>query len=179
MTKSEVRSVSVAKLCLPRDAVVYDVGAGTGSVSIEMALQASEGMVYAVEKKEEAAGLIRENMRLFGTPNIQVVQGSAPKALEELPGPTHAFIGGSSGNLREILELLLEKNPRVRLVINAVTLETLSEIQAYLSKLPLGETEILQLSVAKARTLGSYHLLTGQNPVFIVSCTGTGEGRRP
>ncbi len=175
MTKSEVRSVSVAKLCLPRDAVVYDVGAGTGSVSVEMALQAPEGMVYAVEKKEEAAGLIQENMRLFGTPNIQVVRGSAPEALEELPAPTHAFIGGSSGNLGEILARLLEKNPRIRLVINAVTLETLSEIQACLSRLPLGETEILQLSIAKARTLGSYHLLTGQNPVFIVSCTGTGQ----
>lgn len=169
MTKSEVRSVSVAKLRLTRDAVVYDVGAGTGSVTVEMALQASEGMVYAVEKQAEAADLIEENMRRFGTPNIQVIRGLAPEALQDLPAPTHVFIGGSSGNLKEILQLILEKNPQVRVVINAVTLETVGEMNQCLKELPFKEVEIVQLQAARAKALGSYQLMMGQNPVYIAS----------
>ncbi len=172
MTKSEVRSVSVAKLRLTRDAVVYDVGAGTGSVTIEMALQASQGTVYAVEKKAEAADLIEENKRRFGTSNIQVVQGLAPGALQELPAPTHVFIGGSSGNLKEILEVILRKNPKVRIVMNAITLETVGEMNDCLKELPLKDGEIVQLTVARAKAVGGYQMMMGQNPVYIVACTG-------
>lgn len=172
MTKSEIRSLSVAKLRLPKDAVVYDVGAGTGSVTIEMALQAADGMVYAVERNEEACGLIEENKRKFGTPNIEVIHGLAPEAMEELPAPTHAFIGGSAGNLKEILQCLLDKNPRIRLVINTVTLETIGEVTACLKELPLVEEEIISVSVAKAKGLGKYHLMMGQNPIYIITCKG-------
>ncbi|MCD8241271.1 MAG: precorrin-6A reductase, partial [Lachnospiraceae bacterium] len=137
MTKSEIRSLSVAKLRLPKDAVVYDVGAGTGSVTIELALAACDGSVYAIERNEEACSLIEENRRRFGTPNIRVVHGLAPEALEELPAPTHVFIGGSAGNLKEILACILRKNPSVRLVINTVTLETIGEVTDCLRALPL------------------------------------------
>ena len=172
MTKSEIRSLSVAKLRLDRDAVVYDVGAGTGSVSIEMAMQAADGMVYAIERKEEACSLIEKNKRHFGTPNIRVVQGLAPEAMADLPAPTHAFIGGSAGNLKEIMECLLKKNPRIRMVINTVTLETVSEVINCLRTLPVTEEEIVSVSVARAKGLGAYHLMMGQNPVYIVTCRG-------
>ena len=172
MTKSEIRSLSVAKLRLDRDAVVYDVGAGTGSVSIEMAMQAADGMVYAIERKEEACSLIEKNKRHFGTPNIRVVQGLAPEAMADLPAPTHAFIGGSAGNLKEIMECLLKKNPRIRMVINTVTLETVSEVMDCLRTLPVTEEEIVSVSVARAKGLGAYHLMMGQNPVYIVTCRG-------
>ncbi len=172
MTKSEIRSLSVAKLQLAGNSVVYDVGAGTGSVSIEMALQASEGIVYAVERNEEACGLIEENKRKFGTPNIKVIHGLAPEAMEELPVPTHAFIGGSAGNLYTIIQCLLDKNPHIRLVINAVTVETVGEVAECLKSLPLIEEEMISVSVAKARKLGNYHLMAGQNPVYIVTCRG-------
>lgn len=172
MTKSEIRSLSVAKLHLTRDAVIYDVGAGTGSVSVEMALQAPEGSVFAVERKEEACQLIEENKRLFGTPNIQVVRGLAPEALHGLPAPTHAFIGGSAGNLKEIMESLLDKNPRIRMVINTVTLETIGEVMDCLNMLPVTEEEILSVSIAKAKGLGNYHLMMGQNPIYIITCRG-------
>lgn len=172
MTKSEVRSLSVAKLCLPKDAVVYDVGAGTGSVSVELALQAEDGCVYAIERKEEACRLIEANMRHFGTPNVKVVHGLAPEAMADLPAPTHAFIGGSAGNLKEIMECLLEKNPQIRMVINTVTLETIGEVTECLKTLPVTEEEILSVSIAKAKELGPYHLMTGQNPVYIVTCRG-------
>lgn len=172
MTKSEVRSLSVAKLCLPKDAVVYDVGAGTGSVSVELALQTEDGCVYAIERKEEACRLIEANMRHFGTPNVKVVHGLAPEAMADLPAPTHAFIGGSAGNLKEIMECLLEKNPQIRMVINTVTLETIGEVTECLKTLPVTEEEILSVSIAKAKELGPYHLMTGQNPVYIVTCRG-------
>lgn len=172
MTKSEIRSLSVAKLRLTRDAVVYDVGAGTGSVSVEMAMQVVDGMVYAIERKEEACSLIEKNKRHFGTSNIQVIQGLAPGAIEDLPAPTHAFIGGSAGNLKEIIECLLEKNPQIRMVINTVTLETIAEVMDCLKALPVTEEEILSVSIARAKGLGSYHLMTGQNPVYIATCRG-------
>lgn len=176
MTKSEIRSLSVAKLQLPEQAVVYDIGAGTGSVTIELALAARNGMVYAVERNEEACSLIEENKRRFGTPNIEVVQGLAPEAMENLPTPTHAFIGGSAGNLKEILQSLLSKNPAIRIVINTVTLETIGEVTECLKELPLIEEETISISVARAKKLGSYHLMMGQNPIYIITCRGGKEG---
>lgn len=172
MTKSEIRSLSVAKLRLTRDAVVYDVGAGTGSVSVELAMQAVDGRVYAIERNEEACGLIEKNKRHFGTPNVEVICGLAPEAMENLPMPTHAFIGGSAGNLKEIMKCLLEKNPRIRMVINTVTLETIGEVTDCLKALPVTEEEIMSVSVAKAKGLGQYHLMMGQNPIYIVTCRG-------
>ena len=110
MTKEEVRTVSLSKLRLQEDSVCYDVGAGTGSVSVEMALRAWKGQVYAIEKKEDALALLKENKRKFAADNLEIVPGTAPEAMVELPAPTHAFIGGSSGNMNEIIRLLLDKN---------------------------------------------------------------------
>lgn len=175
MTKSEVRSICLSKLRLTEDSLVYDVGAGTGSVAVEAALRAWKGTVWAIEKKPEAAGLIRENCRRFGTANLEVVEGMAPEALALLPAPTHAFIGGSSGNLRGIMETLLEKNPSVRIVISAITLETVAEALNCLRELPVEQEEVVSISVGKAKKAGPYHMMMGQNPVYVISCTG----RRP
>lgn len=175
MTKSEVRWLSVEKLRLQEDSVAWDVGAGTGSVTVEMALRAFEGQVWAVEKKPEAVALIEENCRTFGTPNVHVVEGTAPEALEDLPAPTHVFIGGSSGNLKEILALVLGKNPKVRVVLNAITLETVGEANACLKELPFENVEITQIQVSKSKKVGPYQMMMGQNPVYIFSCQGKGE----
>ncbi|MDO5410440.1 MAG: precorrin-6A reductase [Lachnospiraceae bacterium] len=175
MTKSEVRSISVSKLRLYPDSVIYDIGAGTGSVSIEAALQSPEGSVYAIEKKEEACALIEENKRKFQTANITVVPGLAPEALEALPVPTHAFIGGSSGNMKEILELLLQKNPNIRVVINCIALESVSETLDCVKTLPVQDVDILHISSARSRELGRYHMMTGMNPIYIISFTGNAE----
>ena len=172
MTKSEVRALSVAKLKLCDDSVVYDVGAGTGSVSIEMALTAVNGRVYAIEREDAAADLIEINRRKFKTPNLEVVRGLAPEAMAGLPAPTHAFIGGSSGNLRQIVQCLLEKNPDVRIVINSVTIETMAETAQVIKELGLVEEEIVNVTVARSKKLGSYHLMFGQNPVYIAVVRG-------
>lgn len=172
MTKSEVRALSVAKLKLSTDSIVYDVGAGTGSVSVEMALVANEGRVYAIEREDVAADLIEINKRRFKAANLEIVRGLAPEALKDLPAPTHAFIGGSSGNLRQIVERLLEKNPDVRIVINSVTIETMSETLQVVKDLNLVEEEFVNVTIARSRRLGRYHLMTGQNPVYIAVVRG-------
>lgn len=175
MTKSEVRALSLAKLQLKADSVCYDVGAGTGSVAIEMALRASQGTVYAIEKKDEAADLIEENKRRFATDHLQLIRGTAPQALETLPAPTHAFIGGSSGNLQQILEVLLQKNPNVRIVINCITLETVTEALTCIRQFQFAESEIVQIGAAKAKELGRYHMMMGENPIYIITCQNPEE----
>ena len=172
MTKSEVRALSVAKLKLSEDSVIYDIGAGTGSVSIEMALVAVGGSVYAIEKEDPAADLIEVNKLKFKTPNVQVIRGLAPEAMADLPRPTHAFIGGSSGNLKDIVACLLDKNPDIRIVINSVTLETLEETTQVIKEFNLVEEEVTCVNVSKARKLGKYHLMTAQNPVYIAVVRG-------
>ena len=169
MTKSEVRAVCLSKLRLKRDSICWDVGAGTGSVSIEMALQAPEGQVYAIEKKEAALELLSRNCEKFGTGQVQIISGTAPDACRDLPAPTHVFVGGSSGNMEEILTLAREKNPQVRIVATAIALETVGELTALMKKLG---GEAVSLTVARDRTAGAYHLMTGQNPVYIFTFGG-------
>ncbi|MCD7761613.1 MAG: precorrin-6A reductase [Lachnospiraceae bacterium] len=172
MTKEEIRALSVAKLRLKEDSVVYDIGAGTGSVSIECALLCTAGQVYAIERNTNGTELIQRNSYEFGVANLSIIEGTAPEALLELPAPTHAFIGGSSGNMREIIDVLLQKNPSVRIVINTVTLESIAEVMDLIRELQLADADVVQISAAKSRTLGNYHLMTAHNPVYIVSFGG-------
>ena len=175
MTKSEVRAVCLSKLRLTERSVCWDIGAGTGSVSVEMALQAKQGLVCAVERREDAAALLEQNRERFALENLRVVCGSAPEACAGLPAPTHAFIGGSAGNMREIVALLLAGNPRVRIVATAVSLESIAELTDCLTAFPFAETEVVSLQVARDRRAGGYHLMSGQNPIYIFTMQGGGE----
>ncbi len=170
MTKEEVRTVSLMKLGLSEDSVCYDVGAGTGSVAVEMALRAHQGKVYAIEKKEDALALILENKKKFAADNLEIVGGCAPEAMEELPVPTHAFIGGSSGNLKDIIRLLLNKNPEVKIVINCITLETVGEAMEAIREFDFQERDIVQMSVSRSKEVGRYHMMMGENPIYIFTC---------
>ena len=172
MTKEEVRSISLSKMRLCADSVVYDVGAGTGSISIEAARMAEDGMVYAIEQKAEAVDLIAVNQRKFGVSNLQIIHGKAPEAFDELPIPTHAFLGGTGGNMREIITLLREKNPQIRIVVNCIALETLAEITGLLQEWEITDVDVASVVVSKSKKLGQYHLMMGQNPVYIISFGG-------
>ena len=171
MTKEEVRSVSICKLHLTEDAVVYDIGSGTGSVSVEIAALSPHVQVYAMEVNGEAVSLLEENCKQFGLHNVRCIRTKAPDGLEDLPVATHAFIGGSKGNLREILWTLYRKNNHMRIVVNAVSMETICQMQELLKELPVEQEEILQLSVTKTKQLGSYHMLQAANPVYIYAFT--------
>ena len=172
MTKSEVRSVCLSKLALTEHAICWDVGAGSGSVAIEMALQANSGQVFAIERKDTAVELLRENTRRFGLENRSVVPGLAPEACEDLPAPTHVFVGGSAGNMRQILDEILAKNPNARIVATAVTLESIGELTQCIKDIPFTYTEVVSMSVARDRKAGPYHLMMGQNPIFIFTMQG-------
>lgn len=174
MTKQEVRAVALAKLRLTATDTVWDVGAGTGSVSIEAALVARAGSVWAVERNAAGVRLIRENADAFGCGNVHAVPGVAPEALAKLPVPDAVFVGGSAGELPSIVEATLEKNSQVRLCVPCVTVETLTEACALLSGSRFKGFEACQVSAARAEAVGSHHLMKAQNPVFLVSARGAG-----
>ncbi len=171
MTKEEVRALALSKLRLAERHVVWDVGAGTGSVSVECALSCPAGRVFAVEKKEEALSLLEENRERFHAANLSIVGGTAPEALKDLPAPDRVFIGGTSGELGEILDVIFDKNPAARVVCTAVTLETVAEAARLFAHLE--GADMVQVSATRTRSAGRYHLMDAQNPVWIFS----GEGR--
>ena len=172
MTKEEVRWVSVSRLAVQPHDTVWDVGAGTGAVTLELARKASDGLVYAVERKLEAVALLHENRRRLGGYNVRIIEDAAPDALEALPAPDCVFVGGSGGAMRRILEIAKQKNHAVRVVVNAIALETLHETQAALSALGFTDVEITQLSAARGRSVGAYTMMTANNPVYILSGGG-------
>lgn len=168
MTKEEVRALSICKLHLTAPAVVYDIGSGSGSVSVEMAGLDPSVKVYSIEVKADAYDLTCRNVEKFGFTNVTTVRGAAPECLESLPDPTHVFIGGSGGHLEEILLHLMNRRGPIRVVLNTVTLETLAEASRLMDKYEL-EGEICQVQVSRSRKAGAYHLMQGQNPVNIIS----------
>ena len=172
MTKSEVRAVTMAKLSPQPDSICWDVGAGTGSVSLEMASLAENGQVYAIECGDEGCELIEKNKRHLSITNVNVIKGMAPEALENLPAPTHVFLGGTKGNMKAILERILERSPHARIVLNTVTAESFAEAVSWLQTAPVHDVDLLQLGVTRSRKAGRYHLMTAQNPIFLLSFTG-------
>ena len=174
MTKQEVRAASLSKLRVASADVVWDVGAGTGSVSVECALLAKQGKVLAVERKPEAVELVRENARRFGLSNVEVVEGLAPDALQDLAAPDAVFVGGSAGTLAQVLALAHDKNPEVRVCVTAVTVETLGEATTILASGDWEGLEVAQVQASRAEAVAGYHLMRAQNPVFLISARGRG-----
>lgn len=177
MTKHEVRAVSLAKLALFPGAVLWDVGAGTGSVSIEAGQYLREvgsGAVYAVEREPEGVRLIRENRArlLPGWEGIKVICGRAPEALSSLPAPTHVFIGGSGGNLHAIIRRILDKNREARIVVNAVTAETLAACLEAVEIFGFSDHECVQVAVSRLEQTGRCHMYRARNPVHIIRMEG-------
>lgn len=169
MTKEEVREVSICKLRLTDKSLVYDIGSGTGSIAMEMAGLSPDLKVYAIERKPEAVALIKKNKEKFKLDNIEVIEAEAPEGLDELPKPTHVFIGGSGGNLNEILNTLYSMNDSMRIVITAVSLETIAQIKEILSAYPIANEDIVELQVNRSKVIGKYHMMQAENPVWICS----------
>lgn len=168
MTKQEVRAAVLAKLAVRPEDILWDVGAGTGSVSVELALAAPRGRVYAVECRPEGCALIKANREKFRTRNLVLVEGLAPDALSDLPAPDAVFIGGSKGSLAAIVDAALDKNPDARICASAIALETLSAAVAALTA--KGRTvQVSQIAVSRARAVGGLHLMMAQNPIYLIT----------
>ena len=174
MTKSEVRAVCLSKLALSPTDIAYDIGCGTGSVTIEMAFSAYDGKVYAFDKNEEAIALLEQNCQKFHLDNVEALCGLAPECLKDLPVPDVAFIGGSSGNMDEIVSYLYGINDKMRFVITAVTLENAMAGLDSLKNVGISG-DIVQVAVSKGRQIGDLHMLMAQNPIFIISGSGADE----
>lgn len=175
MTKEEVREVSICKLKLYQGAIVFDIGSGTGSIAMEMAGLSTDIQIYAIEQKKEAVTLIWKNKEKFQLENVTVIEAKAPEGLQDLPKATHAFIGGSGGNLKEILQVLYEMNPKMRVVINAISMETICEMKEILALYPIENKEIVQMQVSRVKEVGKYHLMQAENPVWICAFEFRGE----
>ena len=168
MTKQEVRAAVLAKLAVRPEDILWDVGAGTGSVSVELALAAPRGRVYAVECRPEGCALIKANREKFRTRNLVLVEGLAPDALSDLPAPDAVFIGGSKGSLAVIVDAALDKNPDARICVSAIALETLSAAVAALTA--KGRTvQVSQIAVSRAKAVGGLHLMMAQNPIYLIT----------
>ena len=168
MTKQEVRAAVLAKLAVRPEDILWDVGAGTGSVSVELALAAPRGRVYAVECRPEGCALIKANREKFRTRNLVLVEGLAPAALSDLPAPDAVFIGGSKGSLAAIVDAALDKNPDARICASAIALETLSAAVAALTA--KGRTvQVSQIAVSRAKAMGGLHLMMAQNPIYLIT----------
>lgn len=168
MTKAEIRAMVMVQADIQDTDAVADIGAGTGSISIEAALATPKGRVYAVERNPEGIGLIRQNAEKFGCSNIEAVEGTAPEAMKALPALDVVIVGGSGGNMGDILdEADRHMKSGGRIILTAVTAETTGEITAEFAKRPGYTFEGFQMQINRLRKLGRYHLYNPLSPIFI------------
>lgn len=168
MTKEDIRWLSACYLGIDDNDIVYDIGAGTGSCALEFAGHAKDGLVYAVEKDDEAFELININKKNHKRHNVLSIKGNAPEVLLNLPAPDKVFIGGSSKTMKEIFKTVYEKNNHVKITVTAITLETIaSAVDAF--KVYNIEPDIVCINSAKSKKAGPYHMMMGNNPVYIIT----------
>ena len=170
MTKQEVRVAALALLGAGPEDTCWDIGTGTGSVAVELALQTK--LVCGIEQKQEALQVAGRNRKKFGVWNLRLVEGSAPEALESLPTPDAVFVGGSGGRMGEILTAVQRANPEARICVSVITLESVQAALDSLRKLGY-ETDVRQVAVSRGRKAGGLTMMQGQNPVFLILGTRT------
>ena len=177
ITKREARAVSLYALGLKPDGIVWDIGAGTGSVAVEASFVAQRGRVYAVERDEDSIGLLHRNVERYGCHNVHVIVGEAPSALDELPDPDSVFIGGSGGHLPEILNAVVQRlKPQGHLVVNLAVLERTHEVYHNLKELGWA-VEIVMLNAARSKEMPDNTVrFESLNPVFVVTARKDGQG---
>jgi precorrin-6Y C5,15-methyltransferase (decarboxylating) len=169
ITKQEVRAVSLSKLHLTDESVLWDIGAGSGAVSIEASFLARKGRIYAIEKNDKDVAIIKKNLRRFCVPNIEVVHTSAPDNLGKLPPPNAVFIGGSGGRMEEILDFVSHKlRSGGRIVINIVALENLSAAVNVLKARGF-VTDVTLVNIARSTSIMELTRFEALNPVFVVT----------
>lgn len=169
ITKEEIRVVTLAKLKLRHDMTLWDIGAGSGSISIEADHLLPNGRILAVERNDECREFIKQNLKKFNTRNVTLVEGVAPDCLDELPDPDRVFIGGSGGRLWDILQLAEKRLPASgRIVLNAITLDTLTSALEFFSNAGF-EVEVTTVNIARTRPLTDYKMFEAYNPVYILS----------
>ncbi len=167
-TKREVRTLSLSRLMLKPDSILFDIGAGTGSISMEASRKLIDGEIYAIEKRSEAVELIQKNKRKFAADNVRVINDEAPEALRSLPKPTHVFIGGSGGRLKEIVDACFSLNPEVKMVLNIASLDSLSEINGMIRDKGM-VADIVLINVSRMKEVAGHKIMSALNPVYMIT----------
>lgn len=180
ITKAEVRLISLSRMRIPPDGVVWDIGTGSGSVSVEAARLAPRGQVWTIEKNEEDVAIALRNVRRFGVEDrVHVVHGRAPEGLADWPAPNAVFVGGSSGSMRPILEAAARRLlPGGRIVVNAATIENLYEAVSGLRELGLG-VEVTLVQVARSRPILDLTRFEALDPVYVITAGADLEAAEP
>jgi len=169
ITREEVRAITLAKLRLRQDMTLWDIGAGSGSVSIEADNLMPNGRVFAVERNPQCLRHLKDNLRKFNSRNITLVEEEAPACLDDLPDPDRVFIGGSGGRLWKILEAADSRLPTGgRVVLNAVTLDTLKAATEFFENTGY-ELEVTTVNISRTRPLTDYKMFEAFNPVFVLA----------
>ncbi len=169
ITKEEVRAVSLAKLRLRQDMTLWDIGAGSGSVSIEADHLMPNGRVFAVERNPQCLAYLKENLQKFNSRNITLIEEEAPACLDDLPDPDRVFIGGSGGHLWKILAAADGRlSTGGRVVLNAATLDTLTSATEFFENANY-ELEVTMVNISRTRPLTDYKMFEAFNPVFVLA----------
>lgn len=172
ITRREVRAVSLARLQLCADSVVWDIGAGSGAVGLEAARLCPDGHVYAMEKNGEDLAIAAENRRCHGVHNYTLVHNKAPQGLDAWPDPDAVFVGGSGGALTELVRLCMRRlKGGGILVMNFVTFENLTSAIAVLKETG-AQWDVTQLQSSRSQPILDMHRLAAENPVWIVCARG-------
>ena len=175
ITKEEVRTIQISKARLKPGQIVYDIGCGSGSISVESALQVeSSGKVLAIDFDEKAIDLTKKNAQKFQISNIRIIFGNAKEKILELEQADAIFIGGTGGDTQKIVELSQTKlKSKGRIVIGTILIETLSSVLQILEKLQFEEVDITQVTISKSRKTTTGTMMLARNPVTIISATKT------
>lgn len=173
ITKEEVRVVQISKARLKPGQIVYDIGCGSGSITIEAALQIeSSGKVLAVDYDENAIDLTKKNMKKFNVSNVSLIHGNAKEKILELEEADTIFIGGTGGDTRDIVELAENKlKSGGRIVVGIILIETLYSVLQVLDKLQFESIDITQVTISKSRKTSTGTMMLARNPVTIISAT--------
>ena len=169
MTKEEIRIISISKLELKKDSICLDIGAGTGSISVEMSKQSYDGQVYSIEKKEKACEIFLKNIEKFNIKNNILIKDNAPKGIPNIVFDA-IFIGGSSGNIEDIINksfYILKENGKI--VLNFITIENTYKSINALKQNGFREIDIISVTIARGKSVGGVTLMEGMNPIYIIS----------
>lgn len=173
ITKEEVRTIQISKARLCPGNIVYDIGCGSGSITVEAALQVeSDGKIYAVDIDPKAVELTRKNLDKFGISNVEMILADAKQKIPSLPMADAIFIGGTGGDTKDIVNLCYDKlKPGARIVVGVILIETLYSVMETMNKLNFGSVDITQITISKSKKTSTGTMMLARNPVMVISAT--------
>lgn len=173
ITKEEIRAIQISKARISIGDTIYDIGCGSGSISVEAAIQAGpSGVVFGVDHNIDAVNTTKQNAKLFGLDNVCVTHGEAADAIPALPPADAILIGGTGGDTADILRMCAKKlTPNGRIVVGTILIETLNQVLDVINDTELSDVDITQITILKSRRTSTGTMMLARNPVTVVSAS--------